>query len=261
MMSVPGPQNALDIFKGMWSSRLPGDKADLQAGSMLLFEDPRLEWLVEQVGGVRDRRVLELGPLEGGHTYMLERLGAASVLAVEANTRAYLKCLITKEILRLERSRFICGDFVEYLRHNPERFDVCVASGVLYHMTRPAALISLMAAVTDRVCLWTQYYDPDLGPETTASELKILGEEKAEQNGFEHSLYRSEYDADALAWDGFCGGAKPFRHLMSRKDILRCLEHFGLSEITIGHDDPNHALGPAFAVAAIRQQGSGTGSR
>ncbi len=38
---------------------------------------------------------------------MLENMGASSVIAIEANSRAYLKCLITKEILNLRCSRFL----------------------------------------------------------------------------------------------------------------------------------------------------------
>jgi SAM-dependent methyltransferase len=78
--------------------------------------------------------VLELGPLEGGHSFMFERLGAREVIAIEANPRAYLKCLIIKELLDLRRVRFLCGDFLEYLRADGTDFDLVFASGVLYHM-------------------------------------------------------------------------------------------------------------------------------
>ena len=77
------------------------------------------------------RTVLELGPLEAGHSYLLERLGAAEIVGIEANTRAYLRCLVVKEILGLGRARFLCGEFVSYLRTSDRRFDLAVASGVL----------------------------------------------------------------------------------------------------------------------------------
>ena len=75
-----------------------------------------MHWLVEQLGGVRDLSILELGPLEGGHTYWLEKMGAKSILALEANTRAFLKCLVVKEVYGLERAKFLCGDFMGFLR-------------------------------------------------------------------------------------------------------------------------------------------------
>ncbi|HEY9709972.1 MAG TPA: hypothetical protein V6D48_17330, partial [Oculatellaceae cyanobacterium] len=119
--SVPSPQNAFDIFKGEWSSKLPEPFAALQAGSAPLFEDPRIDWCNAQFGGFEGKTVLELGPLEAGHTYMIERLGAGEIVSIEANTRAYLKCLIVKELLELKHTRFLCGDFVEYLRTNPKK--------------------------------------------------------------------------------------------------------------------------------------------
>src|SRR5579864_1325160 len=97
--SAPSHQNALDIFRGQWSSRLPRPYENLTAGAITLFEDGRVPWAIEKLGGVRDKSILELGPLEGGHSYMLEKAGAKSVLALEANTNAFLRCLVTKEIL------------------------------------------------------------------------------------------------------------------------------------------------------------------
>ena len=65
-----------------------------------------------EIGGVTEKTILELGPLEGGHSYMLDRAGAAQVVAIEGNARAYLKCLIVKELLGLPRVQFLCGDSV-----------------------------------------------------------------------------------------------------------------------------------------------------
>jgi SAM-dependent methyltransferase len=249
-MSAPSPQNALDIFQGEWSSRLPGEFEGLRAGSLPLFEIPLIPWFVEQIGGIDGKRVLDLGPLEGGNAYMLEQLGARSVLAIEANTRAYLKCLIVKEIVGLTRTRFVCGDFVSFLRTNGERFDACIASGVLYHMTNPVELIALIAKATDKVYLWTQYYD-DPGPSNSAFELKITRKSIEEYGGFRHTLYHAEYEKAVLR-NGFCGGGNPDRRLMSRVEILDCLKRFGLGKISIGWEDPKHQNGPAFALAAMR---------
>jgi SAM-dependent methyltransferase len=252
-MSAPSVQNAVDIFKGEWSSQLPGELGALQAGPLPLFENTLMKWFADLIGGVDGKRVLDLGPLEGGNTFLLERLGAKSVLGIEANSRAYLKCLIVKEALGLTRSRFLHGDFVEFLRESPERFDACIASGVLYHMANPAELIALIAKTTDRVFLWTQYY-AESSSLNSASEMRVSHKSEEEFRGFRHSLYHINYDQKAMRWNGFCGGGQHFRRVMSREDILRCLDHFGLSQITIGWEDPRHKNGPAVALAAIRRQ-------
>lgn len=128
---LPHPQNALDIFAGAWASTLPAPFEHLTAGRTSLFEDERIAWAIEQLGGVAGQRILELGPLEGGHTYLLHRAGAAEIVAIEANPQAYLKCLITKELLGVPAGRCVHGDFVVYLRETGERYDVVIASGVL----------------------------------------------------------------------------------------------------------------------------------
>src|SRR5262245_8868926 len=99
--SAPTPQTTVDIFRGEWASRLPPPFEALRAGTATLFQDARILWASEQLGGFRDKSILDLGPLEGGHPYMFEQAGAAEVIAVESNPHAFLKCLITKELLDL----------------------------------------------------------------------------------------------------------------------------------------------------------------
>ena len=68
-------------------------------GFAQLFEDDRILWDEEKLGKFLSKRVLELGPLEGAHTYMLQQLGAKEIISIESNKRAFLKCLIIKNIL------------------------------------------------------------------------------------------------------------------------------------------------------------------
>ena len=158
--TAPSDQNAVDIMRREWASRFPGDLGNaIEAGQIPLFEDSRIIWAIEQLGGITGFHILELGPLEGGHSYMLEQNGAASVFAVEGNTRAYIKCLITKEVLGLKRVKFGCGDFCTYLSQTSKHFDMILASGVLYHMRDPVSLIAEIARHTNRVYLWTHYWD------------------------------------------------------------------------------------------------------
>ncbi len=102
-------------------------------------------------------RVLELGPLEGGHTYALEKFGA-DVLAIESNSDAYLKCLIAKEITGI-KARFMLGDVTEFLTSTRERFDLVFACGVLYHMRDPITVIEDISRVTDRCYVWSHVFD------------------------------------------------------------------------------------------------------
>jgi hypothetical protein len=248
---LPANQNALDIFKGEWSSQLPGIWKELNAGTIPLFEDPRILWAADQFGGFKDQRVLELGPLEAGHSYMLETLGADTVLAVEASKRAYLKCLIIKEILNLRRCRFVLGDCVAFLREDQAAFDVCLASGVLYHMRDPSELIYLISKASKKIFLWTHFYDEQVIGSKPNLARKFAGSIRSRHQGFDHVLHKYIY-GDGRNWAGFCGGINPYSHWMSRQDILACLRFFGFEDLRIAFDEPDHPNGPSFCVAALR---------
>ena len=252
--TAPSDQNALDIFKGEWASKLPPPLDHLSAGPHRLFEDGRVAWGLPLLGGVQGRRVLELGPLEGAHTYLMSRAGAAEVLAVEANTRAYLKCLLVKELLRLQRCRFLCGDFVAYLKEEPaeHRFDVCLAMGVLYHMLRPAELLELICRRCDSLLLWTHFFDAGVMTTDPRFAGRFADPLPATQNGFAHVVYPDQYSPAELANAAFCGGPERFRAWMSREDILRCLRHFGMEPLAV-QDDLAHPHAPALTLVARRR--------
>jgi hypothetical protein len=248
--TTPSNRTAIEIFAGEWTSKLPGDLAQ-SSGSFHGFEDARIRLAVEALGGIDGQRVLELGPLEAGHTRMLEQYGAAEVVAVEANTRAYLKCLIVKEVLGLQRSRFLCGDFVAYLRDDPARFDLVVASGVLYHVREPLELIDLIARRTDRVALWTHYYDREIIESKPVLERFKMAEMEQTFRSRRYRLYPFTYGAERNC-NTFCGGSQLSANWLSRSDLIAALQAVGFKNQVISpeYDDPDHSLAPALLVTA-----------
>ncbi len=247
--SYPSHQHALDIFEGEWSSLLPREAGQWKAGVVPLFEDGRIRWANQVSGGIKGLTVLELGPLEGGHSYMLEQLGACSILAIEANPRAYLKCLVVKEIMEMQKVRFLLGDFREFLAQSSQQFDICIASGVLYHMTDPANLIKMIASRCRRLLLWTHYYEaavvqsrPDLQPLFSKAQVRSDGD-------LEYTTYRYHYGRK-LKTAGFCGGSAPHAHWLAREDLLKLLALAGFDQIVIGQEDRNHHNGPCLLLYA-----------
>lgn len=202
---------------------------------------------------MRGQRVLELDPLEGGHTYMLDRAGAAYILAIESNQRAYLKCLIAKETLGMPAAHFAYGDFMPYLRNTTDKYDVVFASGVLYHMLNPVELIARAAGITDALFLWTAYYDDKLLSANPARTHRVVAPMAMEYSGFQHRLHRHDYFT-SLWQRGFCGGSHRHAYWMPRQDILDALEHFGFSVIETGLEQPDHPNGPAFGVIAKKER-------
>lgn len=250
--AAPSPQTALDIFRDEWVSAMPEGFGRWKAGAVPLFSDARIQWLSELMVNVSGRSVLELGPLEAGHAYMLEKLGASRVVSIEANPRSYLKCLVMKEVLDMKRVRFLCGNFVEFLHETEEKFDLCVASGVLYHMRNPAELLSLMTRAADRVLIWTHYYDekavqahPDVASKFGAGFEYTFG-------GFKHTLHPYSYGATAPSENFFCDGSTDYGYWMERDDILEFLTRLGFTKQRIGFEAREHPNGPSFAIFAER---------
>ena len=110
---MPSPQNAVDLVPG-WKHALPRE-IDVSAGSLKMYSDPRVTWALEQFGSISGRRILELGPLEASHTYMLHKQGPAVIHAIEANKLSFMRCLIAKNLLGLDSAQFMLGDFHKWL--------------------------------------------------------------------------------------------------------------------------------------------------
>jgi hypothetical protein len=247
---APSPSTALDIFAGEWTSRFPPPLDDADAGTIPLFADARLDWAITELGGVAEQSVLECGPLEGMHTYMLLQRHAREVLAIEANRQAFLRCLIVKELLELDRAKFLCGDVVRFLDETPDHFDLCVASGVLYHMRNPAELVYLTSKAADRLYLWTHYWDGAVAESTRHTGL-FTSHTPHEYRGFRHTVHRHEY-GPALRTSAFLGGSGSAGNWLSRDDVLGCLEHFGWRVDAVAFEDRAHPNGPSLALVARR---------
>lgn len=247
----PHPQNILNLFEGEWASKFPTPYEHLQAGKIELFNDNRLNWALGVVGSMNGKKVLELGPLEGGHAYMLQK-GGASVISVEANPRAYLKCLAVKQILNLDQVEFLYGDFTKYMEENTNEFDFCVASGVLYHMRNPVELIAQVAKNSSRMFMWTHYYDPEICKKHYELQYNFNQHKSGEYQGFHHTLHHHYYGF--TGGTKFFGGSAAYSHWLSREDILGACRYFGFNHIQISKefDTPNHVHGPAFAFVASK---------
>ena len=248
--SAPTAQHAVDAVPDTWASKLPPPIEDVRAGEAALFEDERMTWAFQTLGGIEGMSVLELGPLEAAHSYMAQQAGAAHVTAVEANTSAYLKCLVVKELLELDRCSFQCGDVLEYMAASTETFDLCVACGILYHSTEPVRMLELISQRASRLVMWTHVYDP-VALRRPHLKRRLGPEIEMEHGGYHYRVHRHQY-----GWDrkiaGYWGGTHSYSCWMPRDELMRALTHLGWRDITISFDDPLNLNGPALALTAVR---------
>jgi 2-polyprenyl-3-methyl-5-hydroxy-6-metoxy-1,4-benzoquinol methylase len=245
----PAHQNAVDIFHDHWASMIEEVNPGLTSGLAPMFgpldRRPSIaaQYLGFVPGSLKGMNILELGPLEGAHTYQMIQLGANEVLAIEANSEAYLKCLVVKEILRMPRCRFLLGDCLAFLQETSDPFDMIFCSGILYHMENPFELIKAISQHTDRVFLWTHYFDPDVP----------LGAERVPKKVFFDDLKLTFYEQQYgdSSYGKFWGGNKPTASWMTKEAIELCFRYFGY-DLTLHEDDRVHQGGPNIIATALR---------
>jgi len=244
----PLPENSVSIFSGEWASQIPGTAG---SGNASLFSDPRLIEIIQRCGGLSGKKCLELGPLEGGHTYLMWRNGAESITSIEGNQRAFLKCLITKELLGYQ-ANFLYGDFTKYVERETQEFDFTNMSGVLYHMTAPHALISNVARISKQIACWTHYFDADILMSDPTLNFKFEFTPKdIDVNGIKCRLFKQNYLV-SLQQKSFCGGKEPFSYWLEKDAILALFRSFGF-ETHVLSDEPNHLHGPSMNFYAVRR--------
>lgn len=254
IMGRPTDQNIADLFDGEWSSIFPESSGiHSRPGVAALFDDMRIQWAERVLGGFRDREILELGPLEGGHTYMLHRSGAKAITAIEANSRAFLKCLCVKELFELNRAQFKVGDFIAFLQGNTRKYDVTLASGVLYHMPDPMLALELICASADGIFIWTHYFDEQLIQSNADVARRFSARAAGSHRGFEYEYSTHSY-RKALDWSGFCGGSEPQSRWLTRNSLIAFLKQSGFVDIVTEFEQPTHPNGPALALCAQRPQ-------
>ncbi|MFM0231721.1 DUF1698 domain-containing protein [Paraburkholderia sediminicola] len=242
----PSREAEFKIFNGAWSSDIPG----YGMGDALLFDDARLRWIEEQCGGFKNKNILELGPLEGGHTYTMSRSGAASITSIESNTTSFLKCLIVKNTLKFN-ANFMLGDFCAYLDSCSETFDFLLASGVLYHMMEPVKLLQDMTKVSRTIAIWTHYYDAEIIIGREDLKKKFDSEPRVEHVGTrEITSYKQSY-LEALQWNGFCGGPVPTSYWLTRESLIGILNDLDFT-VTVGQEQRDHQNGPAILLFAAK---------
>ena len=166
-----------------------------------------------------------------------------------------MKCQCIREIFGLKSVRFVLGDCLEYLNGNDAKFDIVIACGILYHLVEPMTLLSRVAERTDRLFLWTHYFDEELLEDRPEFGQRF----SAVQEGTHDSLkfdYAIQHYGGGKSWNGFCGGTQAESVWLTRESIIAALRHFGFETILVGFDEMAHSNGPSFAITATK---AGTG--
>jgi len=244
---APNAQATVDIFKGTWCTKLPNG---LVSGPADNFHDSRVA-LAERELGFNGKTVLELGPMEAGHTYGIHAHGAKSIVAIEGNSDCYLKCLIVKEMYDLERAKFLYGDFLPYLEQEDQRFDIIFASGVLYHMAEPLKLLAEIKKHTDKTYIWTGFYDKVIMEPAYGDQFKKrFGEPVTIRYGDFTCEGIPQWYEDMLGLPNYVGGASHGSTWLRKDDIVRFLRYLGFDRVDVFDVDLSYGYAPRFSIVA-----------
>lgn len=248
---VPTNQNMLDIIDG-WNCAFP-DHVGVKAGALHLYADPRISWAIAEAGGIRGKSILEIGPLEGGHSFLLQQQEPSYHLAIEANQKAFLKCLIAKELYPLRNVEFKLGDAASYLAEDGPYFDLIIASGVLYHLIDPLQFLTDSAQRGKKLFLWTHFIDESFeanahDPRLGAFSSPVLTDTRF---GFPVRFRKRRYHG-ADQKPEFCGGLSDEHIWLYRDDLLKVIRHIGFTRVSLNDEEFDRANGPACSIFAGR---------
>lgn len=247
MTASPSEQEALNIYAGEWSTKIPG----FDSGYADLFNRTRIDFFRRQLGTFAGKDVLELGPLEGAQTYLMASEGA-NVVAIESNRKSFQRCLIVQNLFQY-RAKFLLGDFRPYLSETDKRFDFVLGAGVLYHMTNPLQLIEDMCRASDNVGVWTHFYDAGrlVGDERLSKHFDHTATE-IEWHGHTMRQHRQSYE-EMLSWAGFSGGTNTTSAWLTRESLIGAFEILGF-DVTVDHELYDFPAGPCILLCAKRRK-------
>lgn len=121
----------------------------------VLFESAKRALAKIYPEGVRGKRIVDLGCLEGGYAVEFARLGMDSV-GIEVRQSNFDRCMYVASKVSLPNLKFVQDDVLNIKKCG--RFDVVFCCGLLYHLDKPREYLKTLSEVCDRVLILDTHY-------------------------------------------------------------------------------------------------------
>jgi hypothetical protein len=180
--------------------------------------------------------VLDLGCLEGMHSSLLQGFGAKKVVSIEGRKVNFLRALIVKNAFKLDRCEFLFGKVDEVLASFSGKFDLCLASGILYHLNNPVALLDRAGQLSQKLFVWSHYADDRYPADSQPGQIK-----------WNDHIYRGKYVDEDI--DIIVGGLEKKVFWLFEEDLLAAVRDAGFGAIEIIRKE-KHENGPAITFWA-----------
>jgi predicted O-methyltransferase YrrM len=178
-------------------------------------------------------RILELGPLDGGHTLALaQAAGVGEIVAIDGREQNVRRASFIVDLYGLKNASVLLHDLRTFDIATLGHFDLVFCSGVLYHLPEPWKLIEQCAKVAPALHLGTHY-----APETKPTHIA---------NGYHVYTY---YEGEL---------SHPFSGLQAEAlwftlpSLFRVLNDAGYGTIIATGHTLTMPQGPAISLMALR---------
>ena len=175
------------------------------------------------------RTILELGSLEGAHSFILAE-NAERIVALEGREANLRKARFVQQLLEIRNVKFEQANLEEADLTPFGKFDAVFCCGLLYHLPEPWRLLERLPAVAPLLFIWTQY--------AADNEARDIGRGLRGKTHIEGGA------------DEPLSGLSPtatWLTLASLRDLLRAC---GYKRVDVIYDDPAHPNGPAVTIGA-----------
>jgi SAM-dependent methyltransferase len=217
--------------RGPWVSRFRID-GRAYGGKADLMDDGRIGAFAAAFADCTS--VLELGSLEGAHSFSLAKR-VERVVALEGREENIARARFVGTLLGVDNVEFIEADLETTPLERFGRFDAVFCVGLLYHLPRPWLLLDQLAAVTPNVFLQTHY----------AEHAEVTVE------GMPGRHYREFGRSDPLS------GLSPTSFWLTIPALTARLEQSGYS-VEVLADDPGARHGAIVTLAARKAADANT---
>ena len=155
-ITSPSTELAAEFAKlAPWIFKFRIGNADY-GGNVSAIGDARLPQFFRYVP--HPRTILELGSLEGAHTFQLaEQTGVERIVAIEGRAANIRKAELVQRIVPCPKVEFVQANLEETDLREFGHFDAVFCCGLLYHLPEPWKLLEHLSAVAPVLFVWTHY--------------------------------------------------------------------------------------------------------
>ncbi|HSP45644.1 MAG TPA: class I SAM-dependent methyltransferase [Chthoniobacterales bacterium] len=213
---------------GPWIFQFRIDGHDY-GGAISAVGDPRVDQFLRSAPTAGS--ILELGSLEGAHTFILaQHPGVKRVVALEGRNANLRKARFVQALLQIHNVEFAQANLEHADLTQLGTFDAVFCCGLLYHLPEPWKLIQQCPPIAPLLFIWTQY--------ALENEARDIGQ------GLRGKTYIEGGPDEPLS------GMSATAMWLTLDSLRTLLARSGYGKVDIIHDDPAHPNGPAVTISA-----------